>query len=84
MLGIVLQRVVVKSTIIEMIQGEVKAMTSSTETTLGTKVSVCSWICVTAWNKLIKKPTSRPTPTAGMEIRIVILIAWNKTCTTKI
>ena len=73
MAGIAFHKVVVKSTIMEMIQGEVNATIKRTATTLGTKVRVCSWICVTAWNKLIIKPTKSPTPTIGKEtIKIVV------------
>ena len=74
MLGMALQRVTVKSTIMEMTQGEVKAITSITEITLGTKVKVCSWICVTAWKRLMMNPTSRPTPTLGMETKRTVII----------
>src|SRR5919107_656628 len=29
------------------------------------KVSVCSWICVTAWKTLTMRPTARPTSSSG-------------------
>src|SRR5919199_303299 len=31
----------------------------------GMKVSVCSWICVTAWKTLTTRPTARPTSSSG-------------------
>ena len=73
-LGIVLHRVVVKSIMIEIIQGEVRATISRTEMTLGTKVKVCSWIWVTAWKRLTIKPTKRPTHTDGSEIISTVVI----------
>jgi len=57
------------------IQGNIRESISRTAITLGTKVKVCSWIWVTAWNKLMVNPTKSPTPTIGIEIISRVVIA---------
>src|ERR1700744_6228592 len=42
----------------------------------GTKTSVCSWICVSACNKPMPRPTTRAVIIAGAEISKSTQMAW--------
>ena len=39
--------------------------TRTMTTILGTTAMLCSWICVSAWNKPISSPTTRPATSTG-------------------
>src|SRR5215203_5713394 len=45
--------------------GSIRIMAANTARILGTKMSVCSWICVSACNSDTTKPTSRATSIKG-------------------
>src|ERR671936_344651 len=45
----------------------------------GTKISVCSWICVSAWNSDTTTPTTRPTTISGAETTTRVQIASRAT-----
>ncbi len=50
------------------IHGPAMVNTTTAATSLGTKASVASWICVTAWKMLTTRPTAITTPSTGSEI----------------
>src|SRR4029079_18365708 len=45
----------------------------------GTKISVCSWICVSAWNNDTTTPTTRPTTISGDDTTTMVQIASRAT-----
>src|ERR1700761_6757270 len=45
----------------------------------GTKTSVCSWICVSAWNSDTTTPTTRPTTIKGDDTTTMVQIASRAT-----
>src|ERR1700751_3787876 len=45
----------------------------------GTNTSVCSWICVSAWNSDTTTPTTRPTTIKGEETTTMVQIASRAT-----
>src|SRR4051794_70642 len=47
------------------IHGPAITNTTAVARILGMKASVISWICVTAWNTLTSRPTTRPTSSVG-------------------
>src|SRR3569832_106 len=47
-------------------KGRVISSTMNTATILGTKTSVCSWICVSAWSRPMPRPTTRAVSMAGV------------------
>lgn len=83
MFGIFDHRVVIKSINNDDIHGDVRATIPRTATILGTNVSVCSCICVIAWNKLITNPIASPSPTAGIDNVIVSTTALYNICDAK-
>src|ERR1700751_3596268 len=45
----------------------------------GTKISVCSWICVSAWNSDTTTPTTSPTTIKGDDTTTIVQIASRAT-----
>src|SRR3954470_18896208 len=45
----------------------------------GTKINVCSWICVSAWNSDTTTPTTRPTTIRGDDTITMVQIASRAT-----
>src|SRR5271170_4720001 len=45
----------------------------------GTNTSVCSWICVSAWNSDTTTPTTRPTTISGDDTMTIVQIASRAT-----
>src|SRR5947209_20093428 len=43
---------------------------------------LCSWICVTAWNRLTTSPTTSPTSSIGPATSSASVIAWVARLTT--
>ena len=56
-------------------KGAVRAMTTKITMIFGTKVSVISWIWVSAWNSAMTMPTTMAAPTAGPEATMTVQIA---------
>jgi hypothetical protein len=42
----------------------------------GTNVSVCSWICVTAWRRETTMPTTKPISSIGAETSSARINVW--------
>ena len=66
----------VKAEIWPPMKGPVKATTSRIATIFGTKVSVISWIWVSAWTSAMPTPTSMAAATAGPEAVSTVQIAY--------
>src|ERR1700679_3839089 len=62
----------VNSMSVRTIHGSSNNMMAMTARALGTKASVCSWIVVTAWNKLM----ARPMTIAVKRIGAAMVSAW--------
>jgi hypothetical protein len=73
-----MNRLVVKSRIVRIIQGRKIIPVTTTARILGIKVKVISWIWVTDWNMLTNTPTSSPAPNIGAEINKQVFIASRK------
>src|SRR3954469_3663405 len=62
--------------------GRASSMATKIARIFGTKTSVISWICVSAWNSEITTPTTRPTIISGLETRTNVMIASRATSST--
>src|SRR5262245_58000366 len=54
--------------------GSIRTLPTATATIFGTKTSVLSWICVSAWRKPIPRPTISAIAKAGPEISSAVHI----------
>ena len=61
------------------IHGPKITIETSTATILGTKASVCSWICVVAWKILMTNPTTIPKINIGADTISTVQIASRAT-----
>src|SRR3954467_13572516 len=57
------------------IHGPKSTMIATSATTFGMNASVCSWICVTAWQTETTRPTTRPASSIGTATFIATAIA---------
>ncbi len=71
-MGIILNIFVVKSSIILIIHGIVKIITTPVRTTFGKNERVASLICVVAWKILITRPATNPARSSGIDTKNVI------------
>src|SRR3981189_1244596 len=62
--------------------GRASSMATKIARIFGTKTSVISWICVSAWNSDIPAPTPRPTIISGLDTTTNVMIASRATSST--
>src|SRR6185437_12331672 len=62
--------------------GSAKSIAMKIARIFGTNTKVCSWICVSACNSEITRPTTRPTSISGLAISTSVMIASRPTSTT--
>jgi len=67
-------RVTKPPTLLKMKPPKIKRV-SITQTIFGTKASVCSLICVVAWNIETRRPTTIATISIGAALRMTVVIA---------
>lgn len=72
----------VKVVMVSVIHGAETAKVKNTAMIFGTKVSVISWIWVTAWNSEINTPTIRAAANIGKDRRRTIYKLWVHRCIT--
>jgi hypothetical protein len=73
------QRSIVKPSIVLSIQGPAMTITTTTARIFGMKVRVGSWSWVTAWKIDTRRPTTRLTPSTGIETWSVTHMAFAPT-----
>src|SRR3954470_1432789 len=62
--------------------GRASSMATKIARIFGTKTSVISWICVSAWNSEIATPTTRPISISGLETITSVTMASRATSIT--
>src|SRR5437660_6369575 len=59
--------------------GSAKSSVTKIARIFGTNTSVCSWICVSAWNSDTTTPTTSPTTISGEDTTTIVQIASRAT-----